>query len=307
MKTTTFTMKTDDGVELFIHQWMPDNQPKAIIQIAHGMAEHSQRYEDFAAFLVKNELGVYAHDHRGHGKTAGSVDKLGFFAETDGWAKVLADMRMITKHIVGENSDIPVFLFGHSMGSFFTRNYIAEYTDLVHGAILSGTGGHPGLLGKVGVLLTKLLTATKGKHAQTPLMTKLSFGEFNKAFKPNRTDYDWLSRDTEQVDKYINDPYCGTVFSVGFFRDMLSALLVINDEVSYQKTSNNLPIFLVAGAADPVGDNGKGVTEVYNKYKNAGLSNVEIKLYEDARHEILNEINRDDVYRVVRELILKQI
>ena len=296
MKTSEFKIRVSENIEIHVYEWLPDTEPKAILQIAHGMAEHAARYANFAEFLTNNGYAVYANDHRGHGKTAGNVEKLGFFAEKDGWSFVMHDMYKLTLEIKKRNPDKAVFLFGHSMGSFLSRYYITQYASDIKGVILSGTGGHPGILGNIGVFITKMLIAFYGKKAQSPLMSKLSFGEFNKVFKPNRTEYDWLSRDDAQVDKYVADPFCGTVFTTGFYKDMLKGLLDVSTQKSIDEIPENLPIYLFSGNNDPVGENGKGVKEVYEKYKKAGIKNVSIKLYENARHETLNETNNDEVY-----------
>ena len=298
MNKSEYQLKAQDGKQIYVYEWLPDepSEVKASVQIAHGMAEHAKRYEDFALFLNKNGFAVYANDHRGHGKTAGSVENLGYFAEEKGFEKVVEDMRVLTGKIQSEFPGKPVFLLGHSMGSFLSRFYAIEDASKINGLILSGTAGDPGLLGKIGVMLSNLISNIYGDKSPTPLMTKLSFGAYNKQFKPNRTEFDWLSRDEKQVDKYVNDPYCGTVFTAGFYRDMLGGLLYVNQKSAIAKMRKDLPVLLVAGDKDPVSENGKGVKEVFEKMKSAGVNNVEIKLYPDARHEILNEINKEEVY-----------
>jgi alpha-beta hydrolase superfamily lysophospholipase len=295
---TEYKIKTSDNKEIHVYEWIPENEEniKAVVQIAHGMAEHAARYEDFALFLNKNGYAVFANDHKGHGKTAGTLENLGYFADKDGFWQVVQDMRTVTDKINERFPGKPIFLFGHSMGSFLSRYYSIEDSSKLSGLILSGTAGHPGLLGKIGQLLTSVIIAFSGKKSQSPLMTKLSFGAYNSQFKPNRTDYDWLSRDNEQVDKYVNDLFCGTIFTVGFYNDLLGGLLYVNDEKEISKTDKNLPIYLISGEKDPVSENGKGVTELHGKYKKMGLQDVEMKLYTDARHEILNETNKEEVY-----------
>ena len=301
MKSDTITLKATDGVEIFIYTWKPDNKKdvKAVIQIAHGMAEHAARYERFAAALVDAGFAVYADDHRGHGKTAGSLDNAGYFADGDGWQRVVDDLAMITDHMENEYPGVPVFFFGHSMGSMLGRTYLMQHGGRLTGAVLSGTAGDPGLLGKVGVLVAKRECKKKGRRTPSELMAKLSFGKFNNAFKPNRTDFDWLSRDDAEVDKYVADPYCGFVFSAGGWLDMLQGLPPQFKPEGLAKIPKNLPVYFFAGEKDPVGDSGKGVRQVYNLYKKAGIEDVSIKLYKDGRHEMLNETNREEVYRDV--------
>jgi alpha-beta hydrolase superfamily lysophospholipase len=299
MKAKTFTLKGADGAKIFVYAWLPDGKPAAAVQIAHGMAEHAARYERFAGALTGAGYAVYANDHRGHGKTAGSLAAVGWIAEKDGWDLVLDDMHRLTETIKKENPGVPVFLFGHSMGSFFSRGYIARWGGEITGVVLSGTGGDPGLLGKVGVIVAKIEKALKGGKAKSPLMTSLSFGAYNKPFKPNRTDFDWLSRDNAEVDKYVADPYCGDVFSSGFWVDFLSGLGSLYRSDYMPKVPKGLPIYLFSGEKDPVGNNTKGVHEVYDAFKKAGVTDVSMKIYPNGRHEMLNETNRDEVEKDV--------
>lgn len=298
MTSDAFTFQSQDGIAIYSNKWLPKNtnQLRAIVQISHGMAEHSERYKRFAEALCLNNIGVYANDHRGHGKTAGSIENLGYFADTNGWGKVVDDMKSLTTIIKDNHPGLPVFLFGHSMGSLLSREYIFSYSKDISGVILSATAGDPGMLGNVGILVSKLESLLRGKKAKSPFLDKLSFGKFNTAFKPNRTAFDWLSRDNEEVDKYINDPYCGTVFTAGFFNDMLKGIKNINTQSNIEKISKTLPIYLTSGEKDPVGENTKGVLKVLQAYKKAGIEDLNYKFYPEARHEILNETNYKKVF-----------
>ncbi|MDD5525383.1 MAG: lysophospholipase [Smithella sp.] len=309
MKSETFTFKASDGVQIFTYKWMPDEASvvKGAVQIAHGMAEHAARYERFAEALTKAGYAVYANDHRGHGKTAGSQEEIGCFADENGWEKVVEDMHTLTSIIKKDYPKKPFFLFGHSMGSFLSRHYSMLYANELSGLVLSGTGGDPGIIGKIGLLIAKMDARIHGKKAKSEIMNKLSFGAFNGAFKPNRTDYDWLSRDNAEVDKYISDPLCGTVFTAGFFCEMLGGIGYINKKENIAKIPKNLPIYIFSGAKDPVGASTKGVTQVYKTLKAAGLGDLTLKFYEDGRHEMLNEINRDEVFSDVIGWLNKHI
>lgn len=309
MISETFTFKGSDEKEIFTNKWFPENTEgiKAVVQIAHGMAEHSDRYSHFAEKLTENNFAVYANDHRGHGKTAGSVENLGIYAETNGWDLVVNDMTRLTSEIKINHPGLPVFLFGHSMGSFLTRDYMFTHGEEIAGVILSGTGGDPGFLANAGIFLSKIESLLRGKSAQSKLMDTLSFGSFNKRFRPNRTDFDWLSSVDEAVDKYISDPYCGTVFKAGFFNDLLKGIKKINKTVNIQKIRKDLPVYLFSGTDDPVGDFTKGVKRVYQSYKKAGLEKLSIRLYENGRHEMLNESNRDEVYSDIINWCNKQL
>ena len=298
MKTEPFTFQASDGKEIYTNKWLPDKTEsiKAIVQISHGMAEHSTRYKRFAEALTAANFAVYANDHRGHGKTAGKIENLGYFADSNGWQRVVEDMKELSLHIKENHPGIPIFLFGHSMGSLLTREYLFTYSQEIDGAILSGTAGDPGLLGSIGILVSKLESFLRGKKTKSSLLDKLSFGKFNNAFKPNRTAFDWLSRDEAEVDKYIADPYCGTVFTAGFFNDMLKGIKNINCFSNIQKMPKKLPIYLFSGAYDPVGENTKGVSKLINTFKKAGMEDITSKFYKDGRHEMLNETNREEVF-----------
>ena len=298
MKASTFIYKASDGAKIFAYKWLPSGKTKirAAVQLSHGMAEHAARYERFAKQLTAAGYAVYANDHRGHGKTAGSLENVGYLGDDHGWEKAVDDMHVLTGLIRKENKKAPIFLFGHSMGSFLSRQYAMLHGGELAGLILSGTGGDPGLLGKIGLFVAKREAAKKGKRTKSPFLDKLSFGAFNKAFKPNRTSFDWLSRDNDEVDKYVADPYCGDVFSAGFFCDMLGGLAFINDRNNIRKIPRDLPVYLFSGSLDPVGANTKGVRQVYNSYIGAGIRDVTYKFYEGGRHEMLNETNRDEVF-----------
>lgn len=301
MKRKDFYFPAEDGRDISAVRWLPDNEKvKAVIQLNHGMAEHKERYEYFAEKLTDNGFAVYIHDHRGHGKTARDEEELGHFDDKNGWSKVLSDIHILTLKIKKDYPSLPFFLFGHSMGSVLVRDYIATYDEDIKCVVLSGTAKNPGLLGKIGVKLAKFEELRIGKRGKSKLMNALTFGDFNKKFKPVRTEFDWLSRDEKQVDKYINDPYCGFICSAKFFQDMIKGTLEVNNPEKINGINKNLHIYIMSGTADPVGGYDKGVKKIYNDYKNAGIKNVTLKLYEGARHELLNEINKDEI---ISELI----
>jgi alpha-beta hydrolase superfamily lysophospholipase len=260
------------------------------------MAEHSKRYQRFASVLVNAGYAVYANDHRGHGKTAGRVENLGYFADQNGWDLVVQDMRQLTKIIKENHGDIPVFLFGHSMGSLLSLDYISRFGNDIRGVVISAPPEDPGLLGNVGILLAKFECLTKGRKTASPLLDKLTFGSFNKAFKPNRTDFDWLTRDDTEVDKYIGDHFCGTIFTAGFFVDLLTGVKKVNSTKTIGTIPKDLSIYLFAGEKDPVVNNAKGVVQIKTALEKAKIKDINLTLYPDARHEMLNEINREEVF-----------
>lgn len=296
MISTNFTFKNSDNQKIFVHKWLPETEIKAVVQISHGMAEHSARYKDIATFLTNDGYAVYANDHRGHCRNVNSVEEQGFFDYKDGWLKVAGDMHQLTEIIKEENPNKKVFILGHSMGSLLTRTYITLFPNLVNGVILSGTSGESGMLIKAGKFISKFIGVFKNHKAPSKLLDNMSFGKFNSYFKPNRTKFDWLSRDNENVDKYVNDQFCGAVFSNRFFYDMSWGIDYINQKENIAKISKDLPVFLISGDKDPVGNFTKGVIKVYDTYKSLGIKDLKLKTYKDARHEIINEINRNEVY-----------
>ena len=297
MDTTTFTVTATDGTPLHVFRWSPDAGavPKAVVQIAHGMAEHSARYARFAEVLTAAGYAVYANDHRGHGQTAGDLKRAGFFAEHDGWSTVVEDMYAVTRTIREEQPGLPIFLFGHSMGSMLSRTYAIRHGAELDGLILSGTGGDPGMLGKVGQVVALVEAKVRGKGTASPLLDKLSFGNFNKPFEPARTPFEWLSRDPAEVDAYIADPWCGFVCTAGMFQDLLGGIALINADSQVARIPQGLPIYLFSGAEDPVGDKTKGVQQVVDQFRRLGIKDVFVRFYLGARHEVLNETNRDEV------------
>lgn len=291
-----FSFKDEEGVEIFVYKWEPEQEGKikGAVQIAHGMAEHAARYERFAKELTNAGYIVYANDHRGHGKTAGLVDNVGFCGK-DGFNWMLRDMKELTSIIKKENTSLPVFLFGHSMGSLLSQMYIALYGKELNGAILSGTSGRQGFILDLGIFMAKRQVIKLGVKTPSERMNKMTFASYNKEFTPTRTPFDWLSRDEREVDKYINDPFCGGVFSAGFFYDFLKGLKEIHRKEMMNKIPKELPVYFISGEKDPVGKNCKTIADLIEEYKKLGIKEVSYKFYKDGRHEMLNEINRDEV------------
>jgi len=294
MESSTLAISAADGTSLHTYRWLPDGPPRAIVQIAHGMAEHAARYERFAQALTGAGYAVYANDHRGHGQTA-TTQAHGYLADRDGWNTVVADLGAVTEFARAEHPGVPVVLFGHSMGSFLSRAYAALHGARLAGLVLSGTAGNPGPLAAVGKGVAQVQGRLRGRKHQSGLMNTLTFGQYNSAFKPNRTDFDWLSRDEAEVDQYIADPLCGNVFTTSFYSDLLGGVQQVNRTSAYAAVPRDLPVLVISGSLDPVGADGKGPREVAEAYRSAGVSDVTVTLYPDARHELLNETNRDEV------------
>ena len=291
-----FTFKDSDEVEIFVYKWEPEEEsiPKGVIQISHGMAEHAARYARFAERLTAAGYIVYANDHRGHGKTAGKIENVGYCGE-DGFNWMVKDMKELTSIIKGENLGLPVFLFGHSMGSMLSQIYIALYGSELNGAILSGTSGKQGFILNLGIFMAKRQVVKIGVKTPSETMNKMTFASYNKEFIPARTAFDWLSRDEKEVDKYINDKLCGGVFSAGFFYDFLRGLKEMHRVEIMEKIPKSLPVYFTSGEKDPVGKNCKTIVSLIEEYKKLGIKDVSYKFYKDGRHEMLNEINRDEV------------
>lgn len=295
MKAAHFTHTASDGKSIFVQLWLPAGEPRALVLIAHGMAEHGARYERFAERLTASGYAVYVPDDRGHGKTA-TEEELGYLADKEGFRRVIDDDHEIAKRMQDSYPGLPLFLFGHSMGSFVSQGYIALYGEGLSGCVLSGTSGPmPAALMAGGKAVAALGCLFKGRRAKAPLANRLSFGSYNDAFKPNRTEFDWLSRDPAEVDKYVADPRCGFVCTYGFFKDFLAGLSFIHRPEVMARIPKSLPILLVSGSTDPVGAASGAVDALAAMYRGLGIGRVDEKLYEGARHEILNETNRDEV------------
>lgn len=295
MDSETLRLEADDGQTLVVHSWVPEASPRATIQIAHGLAEHGLRYARLAEALVAEGYAVYANDHRGHGETAGAEDELGWFGPTEGWRRVVADLRLIHADIGERHPDLPRVLLGHSMGSFMTLSYLMTHGEDVDLAVLSGSNVGGGLLVKAGRVVAKLERLRQGPRGRSKLLDFLSFGSFNNDFKPARTDFDWLSRDPEEVDRYVADPRCGFIASNQLWVDFLAALIELGEDSNLARIPKQLPIYVLAGERDPVGGQGEGVRALVDQLRATGHDQVDLRLYPEGRHEMFNETNRDEV------------
>ena len=267
---------------------------KAVIVIAHGMAERKERYDEFTSFLAQNGYAVFIHDHLGHGESVENDDYLGFFGEEDGWKTLVEDCYTITNYAREIFPNKPLILFGHSMGSFVARAFAEMHPLTLDGAIFCGTSGANPAAG-IAVKLADFIARSKGNFYRSEFINAVAFGAYNKKIKPQRTDFDWLTRDNEIVDKYVADKYCGFLFTACGYRDLFSVLKYVSGKNWYKGVRKNLPMYLIAGDADPVGEYGAGVKQVVSDLKKTGHENVEIKLYKGGRHEILNETDRNIV------------
>lgn len=289
-----------DGHRLAYNLWRPSPnvEIKAFLQILHGMAEYSDRYARFAEYLNKSGIAVFAADHRGHGATA-SEDEIGWFAEEDGWNRIADDAFELANFITSQYRVSTTFLMGHSMGSFLARTVMVKHPDFYSGVIIMGTGCGKGIVGKIGKLVCRNEIKKHGSKSPGVKMNKLSFSSYNRQFEPTSTDFDWLSRDAKEVEKYIKDDKCGFLCTNGFFYDLLTGVEFSNSTANAETLPKDLPLLIISGEMDPVGDFGKGAKKVYKLYTGAGIADVTLKLIPGARHELLNEINRKEVFEIL--------
>lgn len=303
IEKSNFSFSGNDNMPIHCLSWIPETEHiKGVIVIVHGMAEYASRYEEFARFLAQNQYAVYAHDQRGHGFTLQN-SKVGFFAKKDGWELVLSDLHQLIKITKEKHPDKPTLLFGHSMGSLLARTYAIDYGKYIQALILSGTATDPGFSSSVGLMLAKTLSFLVKAHSSSYLLTLLTFAGANKTYKNRRTKFDFISRDRDVVNKYKDDPLCGFYCSNSFFVDMLTGLKYIHRNENVCKIPSSLPILMISGDDDPVGDYGKGVEKVYQQLKANGCEEVTLKLYPGARHELVHETNRQEVFEDVIQWI----
>lgn len=267
---------------------------KGVVQISHGMAEYSNRYARFALELCKAGYAVFVSDHIGHGSSIIDRDMLGFFGETEGEEHFVEDLKSLTDIIKSEYPNLPFFMLGHGMGSLIARKYTAKYGYLLDGVIYSGTSGENPALG-IGISLANALIKQNGAMHRSEVLDAIAFGAYNRKTQ-KRTENDWATRDEEEVDKFNADELCGYTYTVSGMKALFTTLKQVSSKRWYNTVPLSMPIYLISGTMDPVGDYSKGVNEVYKMLKKTGHKNVTMKLYEGARHEILNEINREEVY-----------
>lgn len=283
------------GERIYLHAWEEVAEPRGIIQIFHGMAEHGGRYAGLARYLNRAGFVVFADDHRGHGKTAGSIDDIGYIGE-DGFNMIVEDERKISLWLKERYSGLPLFIVAHSFGSFIAQEYIIRYGRDIDGVVLCGSAAMNTWKARMGYIVASLVKNLKGERYKSRLLDFLSFGTFNKKIKDGRSRFAWLSTDEGEVRKYEEDPFCGTIFTAGFFYYLAQAFLKLYEQDRLERIPKDLPILLIAGEEDPVGEYGKLVRRLYDLYRRAGCRQVEIKLYPGKRHELFNEKEREGIY-----------
>lgn len=298
MKEEIFWYTASDGLQIHVFRWLPENPAKAVLFLVHGSVEHALRYKPFAEYLNRNGIAVIAPDLRGHGQTALKNGQVSFIAPKDGWSVIKNDLALLKEQIVNEFSGIPLFIFGHSMGSFIVRDFISNYPERFTGMILMGsTIGKP-MLAKLALQIIRFMLIFRKISSESPFLHKLVYGKLNNGVKNARTDVDFISRDEKEVDKYIADPLCGRTLTIDYARQLAKGSLIAAKHSSIKNIPNELPILVVSGEADPVaGKNASGVKEMINLMEKLGQSNIDFKLYPEARHELINEINKEEVMK----------
>ena len=284
-------LSSDGKTQLHACLWIPDEKIKfrGVLQIAHGVAEHIGRYDDFARYLNQQGIVVAGHDHLGHGQSLPEGGIPVYFGEENGWTHAVDDIHGLHEILAKRFKRLPHLIMGHSMGSFLTRTYLIRYPGEKKVAIIMGTGWQPGYMLTGGSLIAKRFYYKNGGSSTSDFVTALAFGGYNRAFAPNRTGFDWLSADPENLDRYIADPLCGADATVGLFRQMLHGIR-FNQRMSHlRQMDKDMPVLFVAGDKDPVGSCGRGVRQTYDAFRQAGMRDCTLKLYPGLRHEILNE------------------
>lgn len=291
-------LEAPDGARIAVRSWLSQGRPRAVVVLAHGMAEHAARYEGLGTALAGAGIALLAEDHRGHGLTAteaadGAAPLLGHVADADGWELVLGDLSALLDSARDRFPGVPLILFGHSWGSFLVRILAARRGGELAGLVVMGTGGDPGAVGVVGAAAARAVCAARGASRPSPLLDTLVIGGYNRAFSPARTPCDWLSRDEAEVDAYVADPWCGFVCSASFYRDLAEGAGRASRPEAF-RVPEELPVLVISGAEDPVGARGRGPREVAAAYRRAGVRDVSLRLYPGARHELLHETCRGE-------------
>lgn len=304
-----YSVPSKSGIaDVYARMWLPESKPVAIFQIAHGMAEHGERYEEFARYLCGKGFAVLVDDHAGHGKSVKSDDDLGYFGENGGWDSFVEDERTLTEIVKNDYPDTPIIFFGHSMGSFIAREYIRRYgnDERIKAAVICGTSGK-NTASAFAIKLAGAIIRIKGSRHRSNFINSVAFGTYNSKIKNARTTFDWLTRDEKIVDEYIADKYCGFLFTAAGYRDLFTILDTVSKKEWYSAVPNELPLMIISGEEDPVGTYGKGIKQVYNDLKNSGQKDVTLNLYPQMRHEILNEFGKEKVFEDIALWALSKI
>ncbi|WP_146623330.1 alpha/beta fold hydrolase [Enterococcus florum] len=294
MKESFQLLSTDGKTRLQGYLWTCDD-PKWILQLSHGMAEHILRYAPLAEWMNLRGILVVGHDHLGHGKSA-RADHHGYFHSSSVEKGLVQDLYQVTKYVKGRYPELPIVVLGHSMGSFVLRNYLYTHSRAIDGAVIVGTGQQPNWLTRAGKTAASLIGSVKGDYHKSKLIDRLAFGGNNRKIKHPRTDKDWLVSLPHEVDAYLADQFCGFLFTVNGYQELFSYIIDSQDKEKIREIPSELPLLFLSGMEDPVGEYGKGVLKAAKSYRNAGIKQIEVRLYENARHEVLNERQKEQVF-----------
>lgn len=295
-----FQLDQGEGRLAYVHAWLPDSAPRAVLQVVHGMAEHGGRYARLGAALAAAGYAVYAQDLPGHGRSVRSTDELGHVADHGGWAITLRAIEAVRMEIARRHPHLPLVVFGHSRGSFLVQDYLVAHGENLSGAVLSASCADMGPLRAIGLALVRLEAWCFGRHQRSVVGERLAFKDFNRRFRPTRTDFDWLSRDAAEVDRYVRDPLCGFRCSTAMWIELLEAGAQLADPQRLCRIPKSLPVLLLNGTRDPACRGETGARGLEAMYRSAGLTDVTLRLYTDARHELLNDTCRDEVMSDLR-------
>lgn len=295
MIESSFTYLNDENNEIFVYQWLPNGDVKAVLQIFHGMAEHAGRYIELAEFMTGKSVAVYAADHRGHGRSVKNLADLGYLGKA-GFYGIVEDGYLLTKIIKEKHHEVPNYLLGHSMGSFVAQEYISKYGNQINGVIISGSAAQFDFDVPLAAFISKVERIFRSDKRPSHLMDFLCFHDYNKKFKAEKIKFAWLNRIRKEVEKYENDPFCGTVFPINFFVAFLNGLKNLHKKEKVAKISKDMPVYIFSGDNDPVGKYGRLTTNLYNLYKHLEIKDLRLKLYLGGRHEMLHEINKQEVF-----------
>ena len=291
MQTEIYQSAT--GSKIYLHSLLPSGESRAVVHITHGMAEHSSRYSRFALELTAAGFAVFAHDMRGHGRTIADDAPQGVFAKSEGLNSVLEDQNEIINLIKRMLPNCPIISFGHSLGSIINLNFAIKYPNQINALACWNSGIETGLLPKASRIILVIESFFRKQNLPSLIAWKLSFEAWNSKFKPNRTKSDWLSRDENEVDLYVADPYCGFEVSISMWRDVLEGVFYAGNQNNLKKLPKKLPVHIIGGAEDPCTLNGSDMKKLAIKLQNIGLSDVTCNILKGTRHESLNEVNRD--------------
>ncbi|MBW6497814.1 MAG: lysophospholipase [Bacteroidales bacterium] len=296
IKEQTFFLSSSSHERFFVKSYMPATErPKAILQIIHGMAEHHGRYHEIGQFLAEHGYGVFINDHPGHGQTAGSIDRLGYFSCNRGWEIMLENTRALYTYVRKNQSDIPLFIMGHSMGSILARHFIAVYPVYIQGLILSGSSETPNNLLKLSHTFIRLQKLFLGAQKKSRWFNRFFYQNFNRHFKPRPTLFEWISSDRAEADQYVADPYCGFDCSIAFYHNLfrgISEMKKAHHNLKYRKT---LPLLIMGGQDDPVGNFGKDAMKIHREFYKQHFQNLKVKIFH-GRHEMLHETDKEKVF-----------